>query len=440
MWQRYNRSGNLIISAILFQFILASTQLVLAQDNSQLNISGNRPMISNESLLPLGWRDETGTYMPEYQDYLILGADRRQENNTFHLVIIGDSIAWGTGLEQKEKYYYKVADWLQKTLKRSVEVKVLAHTGATLAKPEEDENTGQKFINPELASWHPTLLEQAGNISAPENVDLILLSGGINDINVNTILNPLTNPEDISTRCANIEAPLVDVLEKLLDKCIKSKIIVTSYYPIISNDTTKAALNTFANEFQNLTPNSIEGYGFNLVKKLFGEERVLLMMSSNSNRFDKQSRLAIDRAIEEANRYSVSHFKEKRVFFAPVDFPSNRSYGTNESWLWELTDPKVNNGKFTDDNTYAYRISLCEKYLCDWNYLIIAIGHPNVEGANEYNKTIIDTLLMDHNLSIYNSVFPQDKLGFPCNATTQRKVIGDFSRLSDLAVAHCKED
>lgn len=359
----------------------------------QSQISECNPSVgSNETQQLLSWSDKAGALVPIFQDYFILGDDRWQNISTFHVVVIGDSIAWGAGLEREEKYYYNVAKWLQKKLKRPVEVTVLAHTGATLVGPNLTQNTLQDFINPDLSSRDPTLLEQANKISNPEDVDLILLSGGINDIDVNTILNPLTDPDQLRSLCKGIEEPLQNVLVKLLSKCTNSKIIVTSYYPIVSNATTESAFNVFVDELQNLDPNSIEGKGLNLIKNLFGAKRTISMMSNNSNLFDNQSRLSISTAIEQANRYSVSHFKEKRIFFAPVNFPSNRSYGTNESWLWVLTDPRTNNGKPINDHKYIYRVSLCEKTLCNWNDKINAIGHPNAEGANEYNRTVINIL------------------------------------------------
>lgn len=393
MVQSPQRLACLILSAIFFQFILsASIQFTFGEQVSQ-NYSQLTLLKSNESLRSLDWVDEAGAHVPQAQDNLILGADKWQKNSTFHMVVIGDSIAWGAGLEQKEKYYYKVADWLQNKLMRPIEVTVLAHTGATLVKPQKIANTERLFTNPDLSSWDPTISEQAGNIINPEKVDLILLSEGINDINVNTILNPLTDPAQIRSLCKGIEEPLQNLFVKLLGKCTNSKIIITSYYPIVSNNTSESELNVFANEFQSLDSDSNEGKGFNLIKNMFGVKRTISMLSNNSNQFDNQSKLSMSSAIEQANQYSVSHFGEKRVFFAPVNFPSKRSYGTNESWLWELTDPRTNNGKPTNDHKYAYRVSLCEKTFCDWKEKVNAIGHPNVEGANEYNRTIINNIL-----------------------------------------------
>lgn len=389
----------IIISTIIIQLpyaVLGQPSLI---DKSQINGSQfqttqSNPLLDlNETQQSFRWSDEAEAPMPIFQDYFILGNETNQNISTFNMIVIGDSIAWGAGLKREEKYYYKVAEWLQQKLKKPIEVRILAHTGASLNKSQNVEISKRSFINPELSSWDPTLLEQADKISNPEDVDLILLSGGINDVGVNKILNPIIAPDEMQYLCDGIEDPMYSLLIKLLGKCPDSYIIVTSYYPIVSNDTSEQALDIFINEFIKGDHNSADAQGFALIKSLFGTRRILSMLSSNSNLFHNQSILSIGRAIDRANQYSISELKGERVIFALVDFPSNRSYGTNESWLWRITDPETNEGRLTNDHMYDYRISFCNKTLCNWSDIITAVGHPNVEGANEYNRTIINALL-----------------------------------------------
>lgn len=383
----------LVVSAIFFQFVFTSSLQIVFADQSSQNFSKLISMNLNESSKSIDWIDEAGAHITGAQDNFVLGANKWPNNSIYRIVVIGDSIAWGDGLNRDEKYYYKVADWLQEWLKKPVWVTVYAHSGATLSPPNGGANITRKFTNPDLSSWDPTISEQVNHISDPENVDLILVSGGINDVNVNTILNPLTTPDDIRTLCNNMQVALETILKKLLNNCTGSKIIVTSYYPIVSNDTSEYALNVFADALQSLDPDGIEGKGFNIIKNIYGVKNTLYILSNNSRVFDNQSRLSLNNAIELANQYSVSRFGKKRVAFAPVDFPSNRSYGTNGSWLWELNDPRTNNGTLINDHRYNYRISLCNMTLCGPTDKISAIGHPNVEGADEYNQTIINTIL-----------------------------------------------
>jgi hypothetical protein len=59
-------------------------------------------------------------------------------NEVFNIVVIGDSVAWGTGLNKDEKYSYLVANWIAEQTGMTVEVKIFAHTGATIAKKNSD--------------------------------------------------------------------------------------------------------------------------------------------------------------------------------------------------------------------------------------------------------------------------------------------------------------
>jgi len=97
--------------------------------------------------------------VPAVQDHFVLGADSWQNEDPFHMLVIGDSIAWGCGLDTSEKYSYLIADWLQKELKKPVDVIVLAHTGATLEMPENIKKEYHNFLDPELSSWDPTIME-----------------------------------------------------------------------------------------------------------------------------------------------------------------------------------------------------------------------------------------------------------------------------------------
>lgn len=92
-----------------------------------------------------------------------------------------------------EKYSFLVAEWLSKQLKRPVDVKILAHTGATIG--ENDDPVAQ---SPDLSSGSPTIMEQVDSISDSGHVDLILVSGGINDVTVENIikLDHLVEPSE----------------------------------------------------------------------------------------------------------------------------------------------------------------------------------------------------------------------------------------------------
>ncbi len=175
------------------------------------------------------------------------------DKKKFQVAVIGDSIAWGAGLNEEKKYYSQVRSWIAERKNiplESVEMQVYAHTGATLSK-----ETNDPIRSPDLSSGNPTASQQADLISNPNNVDLILLSAGINDVGVADIIN-LGDVEgfwnnfysilgggtcsiaEINKRSANLREPMSLLLQKLLEKCPNAKIVVTGYYPIISEDST----------------------------------------------------------------------------------------------------------------------------------------------------------------------------------------------------------
>jgi len=309
---------------------------------------------------------------PTYQ--FILPPDG-QKDQAFHMVVIGDSVAWGNGLEQTDKYYYQLAKWLQESLNKPIDVKVYAHSGATIDNP-----TGElgKSTNANLNSWYPTLMDQATSIQNADEVDLILVSGGINDVDVMKILDIYTPAEDIDRRSQSIKGDMKNLLSYLLSKNKNAKIIVTNYYPLISDDTNQDALYTLFNVFSQLFSTA----QINLLDTLNHKSR----LTENSYTFSGVTTSSLTNAVKEADN------NVGRIGFAMVNFQPSNCYGASGTWLWTLESvvpPKTN------DDYYKERAKLCKpiditNILDKDNYInyINAMGHPNVAGAKEYTRAI----------------------------------------------------
>lgn len=57
------------------------------------------------------------------------------ELKPLEFLVVGDSVVWGQGLEEKDKFYSLTADWLRDEAfgaRREVNLKVKAHSGSTL--------------------------------------------------------------------------------------------------------------------------------------------------------------------------------------------------------------------------------------------------------------------------------------------------------------------
>jgi tetratricopeptide (TPR) repeat protein len=333
--------------------------------------------ISNlpEASKPIMWIDEQGN-LAFSNDHFTL--PEGQTDNAFHLVVIGDSIAWGNGLNQKDKYYYQIAEWLQEAIHRPVDVAVYAHSGAHISSG----NTGES-IDANLNCDFPTLIEQAKSIQNADDVDLILVSGGINDVDIMKILNVYTPADEISQRALSIEDPMRNLLSTLLIKCKNAKIIVTNYYPIVTegSDVTGLALAYGAGVFA-VDRVLMKDIISSVIDAVTIKERLI----ENSYMFFGSTTTSLTNAVLETDNGA------NRIILAVINFQDSNSYASSDTWLWKLETaipPK------TDDDYYEERAKLCEpiditNIANNDNYInyINAIGHPNVKGANEYNRSI----------------------------------------------------
>jgi hypothetical protein len=356
-----------------------------------------------------------GQSVSSEQDY---ASDTAQNNKVFRIVVIGDSIAWGAGLSEDKKYYSLVRDWLASERSipiGSIDVQVLAHTGATLFTENDD-----PIRLSDLSSGNPTIAQQADKVSDPFNVDLVLVSGGINDVGVDNIikLDHLENPtdlwnnvkswwgkgtysiEDIRDRSRNLEDPMHDLLTGLLNECPNAKIVVTGYYPIVSNKS-KGLTDTI----EALYPESQQVNDYQRMDEPHQRDQ----LRDKSNVFYDESTESLRAAVADSN----SDSGDNRVAFAQIEFSPENCYGADQSLLWKI-------GNFggqikTDDNRFDTRMSIlndlgwvcaCEQCPtspdaeiaqnvdCDLyrRNKFVAVGHPNEEGAIKYKDSIIETI------------------------------------------------
>ena len=318
------------------------------------------------------------------------------ETGAFHMVVIGDSVAWGNGLQNESKYSYLVGDWLQKKLNRPVDVTIYAHSEATIS------GESGKSINPNLNSETPTLMDQARSISNKDKVDLILASGGINDVGLGNILDANTPSETIRSLSESIKDPMTNLLTYLLDET-EAKILVTGYYPLITEDskvklqdrgvadllgltskkTISQAENVLITAISDPTTANIDAAEYLLegsFKNVFEQDSNL---RANSDTFYATSSNALDSAVKTADR------GQNRIKFIDPLFERKNSYQASDSFLWHL-DFSIEKGFITNDDQYSYRVELTKDMdpLTKAQNIINAMGHPNRDGAAKYAQTI----------------------------------------------------
>lgn len=317
------------------------------------------------------------------------------KENAYKVAVIGDSIAWGNGLSRDETYFTQVATSLRDTLKMPVEVTVYAHSGAKISNEVSLEAIGSRVsgIIPDanLNKGYPTLMDQAAKVSS--DTDLILVSGGINDVGIMNVLN-VNKPANGETGVyslseKSIKRPMTELLTYLLDKTeADTKIVVTGYYPIISSDSTIESQDqvvTIAAQSHEMARTGLAN-GLNINENNINEESRL---AENSRAFYGASKDSLISAVDDANKEDNDR---NRVVFADPSFEVKNSYGASDSFLGELNPDYTSN-----DDQYPYRSAVVARNsegnpIEDYENQINAIGHPNTKGASQYADVIKTTL------------------------------------------------
>ncbi|MBC8167461.1 MAG: SGNH/GDSL hydrolase family protein, partial [Bryobacteraceae bacterium] len=111
-----------------------------------------------------------------------------------HMLVLGDSIMWGQGLKTPDKAWWRLKNWLQEKTGRGVTERIEAHSGAAIEAPSGSELFTSK--DGEVNLLTPTINEQVDAARKyygdPAQVDLILVNGCINDVDVRNLLDAAT--------------------------------------------------------------------------------------------------------------------------------------------------------------------------------------------------------------------------------------------------------
>jgi len=289
------------------------------------------------------------------------------------LVVFGDSVNWGQGLLPKHKFSTLVAKTLA-AKGRTLSVELLAHSGATIGMRGPDTKTR---IDGEVPVSYPTVTEQvAAYAGDPDDVRVIIIDGGINDIDVRVILNPLTTTadlrHDIKQFCYHdMLALLLQIVQKFPET---KRVVVNGYYPILSPNSHPLRI-----------PFLLQTYGvgmpFFVDQNLVYNKVVGLCMQ-----FWSESSVELQHAVEQCN----SSAGGSRVKYAAVPFTVDNAVFAGTPWLFGL------DGEFKpQDEVVAQRRSACNASIDRLDIFAreacyrASAGHPNDLGAAAYARTIV---------------------------------------------------
>jgi hypothetical protein len=319
-----------------------------------------------------------------------------QTNRPFNMLVVGDSMISGQGLGENERSYYLVKQWLEtEALKgsRPVSLKVKAHSGASidLRAPQvealkkagiAESRTFPDEVNISFPSIRAQIDAAHSEYQDPRAVDLIMLSGGITDVRLSTILDPLRGNEklqsDIEKYCNEAMFQLLRHAAELFPNAL---IAVVGYYPMLSKQSSRKKIFSHILELYDL-PGPLRPLINNPL------QRQLLKYYANkmirrSLLWANGSTVEMKKAVARTN----ANFAAQRAVFIASPITEENSLGTKNSLLYELG----RHNKITD-TTAAARKEACEQtlpalhastglkfsvHMCE----IAGIGHPTPAGA-----------------------------------------------------------
>jgi lysophospholipase L1-like esterase len=286
---------------------------------------------------------------------------------SFTILALGDSVMWGQGLLEKDKFHTQVKNEVANIAKTNVTLCVYAHSGAKIAHQSEDATSAGLWgeIPMPYPSIHAQLDKAKGELK-PADVRLVLVDGGINDVDVMEIVSP--NPVPWIDKAAQIrertrqliEKPMANLLIEILDAFPNTFVVVPGYYQIVA-------------EWSNADMAADILAPLTLTVSILAFKTMVL----HSEAFHQASTGALQGAVATAN----ARHGEKRVFYAHPNLSAVHALGTVTSYLWSGEDDPLYNGRkaWLQINGRGF----------DPTTERASMGHPNVQGARMYTAAIM---------------------------------------------------
>jgi hypothetical protein len=325
----------------------------------------------------------------------------------FDFLVVGDSLIWGQGLEEKQKFYYLTKNWLETEVfedRREVKLRVKAHSGARLnLRPfeiealEKAEIGEDEFFHREINLSFPSSRMQLDVARAEYKnaraVDLIMLSGGITDVGVRTILTPSNDNDELRREIIKYcNEEMFKLLAHAAAEFPNALIAVVGYYPFLSKYTPASRIINGALEMQEF-PRALKPLINNRASRPL-LARYRKKMIERSMIWAENSTLEFKKTVDRLN----ADFECPRAVFIESPIKAENSIGAKKPMLYDVGKK----GK-AQDAMAAERLKVCKKTLDELREQtnltfrartceIATVGHPNPQGSLAYAEAIQNAL------------------------------------------------
>lgn len=355
-------------------------------------------------------------------------------------IVAGDSVLWGQGLRREQKFHELAVREIAAIIgvsESDIHIIFVAHSGAVIDEP----NLPVRF-NATVPFWQevphstPTVLEQIDQALPPSrsqdpSINLVILNGGINDINFRVILDPTASDDKLDQKIReNCYNDMLKLLRKVRGNFPNAVVVVVGYYPILSEASNLIILQLTVSLLM-LTV----GLPGPLVS-IVAAQRVVRRFRY----FHRRQLSWLRRAVTEM--YSETGLCGPGVLFAHPAFGPRNSIGAPNALLF---GPKVPNDlddvweRFRrnpltnilaiepDDPVSRSRKNACEVFCHDLTSrlqcFVAALGHPNSSGARRYADTIKSSVLINRQI---NLKYPLSKILQRRNELSVHKALAHY--------------
>jgi hypothetical protein len=292
------------------------------------------------------------------------------------MLVLGDSVMWGQGLEDGNKFSSLAFDQLSSKYPGLQGPVMLAHSGAVIG---AGIHSTWPTLPGEIPASGPTIFDQCNQYADPSPVRVILMDGGINDVDVRVLLSPMTAAPDLSAlikqHCyADMKQLLQTVAVKFSDP--GCRIVLLGYYPILGENSDKPSI-----------PFLLKARGIPHADLLLASDAAISDPRDLAVQFWKESDQWLSQAAAEVNKTQAGN---NRITYILPPFQEQNALFESDPWLWGLD---FGSGLAPEDEVADQRRDECVlrvPRLLDCQECIRAsVGHPNATGAIKYYEAVM---------------------------------------------------
>jgi lysophospholipase L1-like esterase len=313
-----------------------------------------------------------------------------------NMLVLGDSILWGQGLIEQHKTWYQVKSWLKENTSRDVRENIEAHSGAVVGVndvPWSNDSPPDGEVSSAVPTVNHELDRALRSYPNPSQVDLVLVDGCINDVDVRNLLNAANSSDDVKRMAtAKCGMPMQALIRRVASSFPSAHVIVTGYFPIISEKTPNSLLmKAMARMFYQPGPKRAKLKPEDLRENLIAVSRTWYQASN----------AALGDAVDKVTAELAAKGSRQRVLFVEIPFPPEFSFNAPETRLWGFNASFLRKllavltlGRVTlktNDEQQRQRVASCNEL-----YKKPANEKPNQKGEREYRRLLCRYASLGH--------------------------------------------